>query len=59
MKRFIQKEMELYLSFKSDSQKKTDKLEAELQQYKDRLKATEEDDSVWKLKNHNANFAHF
>ena len=59
MKRFIQKEMELYLSFKSESQKKTTELEAQLQQYKDRLKAAEEDDSVWKLENHNANFHHF
>jgi len=44
LKRFIQKEMELYLSYKGESQKKIEKLEMELQQYKDRLK--EEDDSV-------------
>ena len=52
--------MELYLSYKGESQKKIEKLEMELQQYKDRLK--EEDDSVWtieKLENHNANFPHF
>jgi len=44
LKRFIQKEMELYLSLKGDAQKKIEKLEAEVQMYKDRLK--EEDDSV-------------
>ena len=36
--------MELYLSSKGDAQKKIEKLETEVQMYKDRLK--EEDDSV-------------